>query len=71
MFCILQVLVDEIKIIARVLYKFQSNEQWGEHELDYILFLRANLVPFPNLNEVESTMYVSKVGLPSLLGKNG
>lgn len=55
-----------------MLYKAQDpdNPEWGEHELDYILFLRADVVPFPDLNEVEATQYVSKPGLKLLLSKD-
>lgn len=66
-----QVSADKIHYITRLLYQAQdpSNPEWGEHELDYILFMRGDIVPFPNLNEVEATQYVSKAGLKLLLSK--
>jgi len=67
-----QVSADKMHYVSRMLYKARDpvNSDWGEHELDYILFLRADVVPFPDLNEVEATQYVSKLGLKLLLKKS-
>ena len=35
-----------------------SDSKWGEHEVDYILFLRKDLDIKPNPNEVERTAFV-------------
>ncbi|KHJ46602.1 isopentenyl-diphosphate delta-isomerase [Trichuris suis] len=53
--------------VSRILYKAQYTEDLGEHELDYIIFTQSDLVPLPNLDEVEMTQYVSPVQLKSLL----
>ena len=49
---------------SRILYAAKSNrgDEWGEHELDYILFYKVghpNLTVEPNPNEVKDIKYVS------------
>jgi isopentenyl-diphosphate delta-isomerase len=46
--------------LTRVYYKTQSDGIWGEHEIDYILFLRKNLTLNPDPNESKSYCYVSR-----------
>lgn len=54
--------VEEMKFLTRILYASPCEKEgkWGEHELDYILFLRGS-VPFePNPNEVKATRYIQR-----------
>lgn len=42
-FCLLvapQVTPDEMTYLTRIHYKAQSDGVWGEHEIDYILFMQ-------------------------------
>ena len=44
-----------------------SDSIWGEHEVDYILFLQKDVRVDPNSNEVMSHKYVSQEELKQLL----
>uniref|UniRef100_A0A5F8GLV9 isopentenyl-diphosphate Delta-isomerase n=1 Tax=Monodelphis domestica TaxID=13616 RepID=A0A5F8GLV9_MONDO len=50
-------------------YKAQSDGIWGEHEIDYILFVRKNVMLDPDPNEIKSYCYVTKKELEELLEK--
>jgi len=39
---------------------------WGEHEVDYILFLTADVTVVPNTNEIRDHKYVSKEELQAM-----
>lgn len=56
-----QVPLDEFKFLTRIHYLAPSNGMWGEHEIDYILFIQptTTVTVTPNLNEVRDTKYVS------------
>lgn len=43
-----------------------SNGPWGEHEIDYILVIKADAKFNPNLNEVKDVKYVSQVELKEM-----
>nr|XP_019801343.1 isopentenyl-diphosphate Delta-isomerase 1 isoform X2 [Tursiops truncatus] len=47
----------------------QSDGIWGEHEIDYILFVKKNVTLNPDPNEIKSYCYVSKEELEELLEK--
>ncbi|OBA22221.1 Isopentenyldiphosphate isomerase [Metschnikowia bicuspidata var. bicuspidata NRRL YB-4993] len=56
--------VSSFQFLTRIHYKSASGDEaseWGEHEIDYILILRAknNIKVEPSLNEVKDFMYVS------------
>ena len=42
---------------------------WGEHEIDYILFIQKDVTVQQNDNEVKSHRYVSKNEVKSLIGR--
>jgi len=52
--------VADIQYLTRILYSAPSSGKWGEHELDYILLLRADpgLAPCPE--EVSATEWVGR-----------
>jgi len=58
--------VDEFQYLTRIHYLAPSNGMWGEHEVDYILFLTANVTITPNLNEIQDHKYVSKEELKAM-----
>nr|XP_017500032.2 isopentenyl-diphosphate Delta-isomerase 1 isoform X1 [Manis javanica] len=60
---------EDINYLTRIHYKAQSDSTWGEHEIDYILFVRKNVTLDPNPNEIKSYCYVSKEELEELLKK--
>ncbi|KAG0292645.1 isopentenyl-diphosphate delta-isomerase idi1 [Linnemannia gamsii] len=63
--------VDEFHFLTRIHYMAPSNETWGEHEIDYILFMRPNqkeLIKMdPSPNEVRDVRWVTKDELKVLL----
>ncbi|KAK4454298.1 NUDIX hydrolase domain-like protein [Podospora aff. communis PSN243] len=61
-----QVPIDDFHFLTRIHYKAPSDGKWGEHEIDYILFIKANVDLNPNLNEVQATQYVSAEKLKQL-----
>lgn len=64
-----QVPPEEIKYLTRIHYKAQSDGIWGEHEIDYILFVRKNVSLNPDPNEIKSYCYVSKEEMKEILEK--
>ncbi|KAM4706129.1 isopentenyl-diphosphate Delta-isomerase 1-like [Rhinophrynus dorsalis] len=64
-----QVTPDELKYLTRIHYKAQSDGIWGEHEIDYILFVQKDVTVDPDPNEIKSHCYVSKEDLKQLLEK--
>jgi len=52
--------VDKFQYLTRIHYLAPSDGLWGEHEVDYILFLTANVTVTPNLNEIRDHKYVDK-----------
>lgn len=60
---------EEINYLTRIHYKAQSDGIWGEHEIDYILFVRKNVTLNPDPNEIKSYCYVTKEELEELLKK--
>uniref|UniRef100_A0A8C3YIN4 isopentenyl-diphosphate Delta-isomerase n=1 Tax=Catagonus wagneri TaxID=51154 RepID=A0A8C3YIN4_9CETA len=64
-----QVPPEEISYLTRIYYKAPSDGVWGEHEIDYILFVKKNVTLDPDPNEIKSHRYVSKGELKALLKK--
>ncbi|XP_077124657.1 isopentenyl-diphosphate Delta-isomerase 1 isoform X1 [Ranitomeya variabilis] len=62
-----QVKPDELRYLTRIHYKAQSDGIWGEHEIDYILFIQKEVKVDPDPNEIQSHCYVSKEELTQLL----
>ncbi|XP_072859014.2 isopentenyl-diphosphate Delta-isomerase 1 isoform X2 [Pogona vitticeps] len=64
-----QVTPEELLYITRIHYKARSNGIWGEHEIDYILFVQKNVTLNPDPNEIKSYCYVTQEELRELLEK--
>ena len=61
---------SDMVYLTRILYKDQGSRGWGEHELDYILFLRSsmdNLSLNPNPEEVQAVEWVKKDDLQEFM----
>ncbi|KAI9883426.1 MAG: isopentenyl-diphosphate delta-isomerase idi1 [Watsoniomyces obsoletus] len=54
-----QVPLDRFHFLTRIHYKAASDGTWGEHEIDYILFIKSDVDLNINPNEVRDTRYVS------------
>ncbi|CAI9759879.1 unnamed protein product [Fraxinus pennsylvanica] len=61
--------VDQFTPLGRMLYKAPSDGKWGEHELDYLLFIVRDVNVNPNPDEVADIKYVNKEELKELLRK--
>lgn len=54
-----QVPLDQFQFLTRIHYKAPSDGKWGEHEIDYILFIKADVDVEANPNEAQDTRYVT------------
>nr|AMB19715.1 isopentenyl diphosphate isomerase 2 [Taraxacum kok-saghyz] len=61
--------VDEFTPLGRILYKAASDGKWGEHELDYVLFIVRDVNLSPNPDEVKDIKYVNPEQLRELVRK--
>ncbi|WCJ38848.1 Isopentenyl-diphosphate Delta-isomerase II [Euphorbia peplus] len=61
--------VDQFTPLGRILYKAPSDGKWGEHELDYLLFMVSDVNVNPNPDEVADIKYVNRDQLKELLRK--
>lgn len=61
--------VDQFTPLGRILYKAPSDGKWGEHELDYLLFIIRDVGVHPNPDEVADVKYVNREQLTELLRK--
>ncbi|EGS21484.1 isopentenyl-diphosphate delta-isomerase-like protein [Thermochaetoides thermophila DSM 1495] len=61
-----QVPLEKFRFLTRIHYKAPSDGKWGEHEIDYILFIKANVDLNINKNEVQATRYVTPEELKQL-----
>jgi isopentenyl-diphosphate delta-isomerase len=62
-----QISADEIHFLTRIHYKAPCHGPWGEHEIDYVLFIKKDveleLVP----NEVAAVKWVDADGLKAMI----
>ncbi|KAJ7532214.1 hypothetical protein O6H91_14G077600 [Diphasiastrum complanatum] len=61
--------VHEFTCLGRILYKAASDGKWGEHELDYLVFLKKDVKAQPNPEEVSDVQYVNREQLKELIRK--
>ncbi|KAJ8476352.1 hypothetical protein OPV22_020079 [Ensete ventricosum] len=59
--------VDQFIPLGRMLYKAPSDGKWGEHELDYLLFIVRDVKHLPNPDEVADVKYVNRDQLKDLV----
>lgn len=59
--------MDKMTYLMRMHYLDQGNGKWGEHEIDYVLFLQADLKINPNPHEISEISYVPRDSLDSFL----
>jgi len=63
--------LDQFQYLTRIHYLAPSSGIWGEHEVDYILFLTTDVTVAPNPNEVRNYKYVSKEELKAMFDDEG
>ncbi|KAI7892073.1 isopentenyl pyrophosphate isomerase [Mucor mucedo] len=61
-----QVPLDKFKYLTRIHYLAPSDGQWGEHEVDYILFIKANVTLDVSPNEIRDIKYVTPEELKAM-----
>ncbi|CAI7783847.1 unnamed protein product [Closterium sp. NIES-54] len=61
--------VTAFTCLGRMHYKAPSDGKWGEHEIDYLLVLKADLKATPNPNEVAAVRFVDREELKELVRK--
>jgi len=54
-----EVPMEKFDFLTRIHYLAPSDGKWGEHEIDYILFIEADVTLDINKNEVQDTRWVS------------
>ena len=62
--------IDDFEFLTRIHYKAESDEVWGEHEVDYILFIQRDVTITPNPNEVMDHVFVTQQQLRELLASS-
>ncbi|KZP31370.1 Isopentenyldiphosphate isomerase [Athelia psychrophila] len=63
--------VDQFQYLTRIHYLAPSSGLWGEHEVDYILFITADVDVTPNVNEIRDHKYVDKAELQAMFDEPG
>ncbi|EJD55331.1 Isopentenyldiphosphate isomerase [Auricularia subglabra TFB-10046 SS5] len=63
--------LDKFLYLTRIHYLAPSDGMWGEHEVDYILFITADVDVTPNLNEIRDHKYVDKAELQAMFDAPG
>ena len=58
--------IDRMNFLTRIHYLAASDGKWGEHEIDYILFLRSDPQLKVNPNEVRDCKWVSQADLRTM-----
>ncbi|KAL9625236.1 MAG: hypothetical protein Q9160_000638 [Pyrenula sp. 1 TL-2023] len=62
-----QVPLEDFHFLTRIHYKAASDGKWGEHEIDYILFIEADVDLSVSSNEVRDTKYVDAEELRAMI----
>lgn len=64
---IFKVPLENIHFITRIHYKAPSDDKWGEHEIDYVLFIQKDVNINANPNEVKSFCFVDQKEMKKIL----
>ncbi|TIC24814.1 isopentenyl diphosphate isomerase [Wallemia mellicola] len=58
---------DQFDYLTRIHYLAPSDSLWGEHEIDYILFIKADVELDINPNEISESRYVNQQELKDMM----
>lgn len=61
--------IEKFNYLTRIHYQDIGDGVWGEHEIDYILFLQTDVEVHPNPNEISEIKYVPRDALESEISK--
>lgn len=67
--CVLQARPENFHYITRIHYADRGDGTWGEHEIDYILFLQKDVDLKPNDSEVSEVRYIPRSGLTDAIAR--
>lgn len=59
--------IEDLFFVTKIRYKAQYNEDWGENEIDWLLFARKDIQYKINNTEVKDILYVTKDDLKHLI----
>lgn len=62
-----QLALEKFNYLTRIHYKDTGNGKWGEHEIDYVLFIQDNFKIKPNSNEISAYSFVPRTELDGFL----
>ena len=55
---------QDFSYLTRIHYQAAGDDIWGEHEIDYVLFLQVNKITLdPNPDEISEIRWISKTGI--------
>ncbi|CAG9322121.1 unnamed protein product [Blepharisma stoltei] len=63
-----------LKFLSKVLYKSQSDQNWGEYEMDYVFFVMTDKYsnenrPVINSEEVNDIMWINRSGIEQFIDR--
>lgn len=64
-----QIRPENFHYLTRIHYGNTGDGTWGEHEIDYILFLLKDVQLNPNMNEVSEVRYIKRQNLDEEIAK--
>ena len=64
-----EISLDDLRFLTRMHYKAGSDKMWGEHEIDYVMFMQKAVTLQPNASEVKDCWYASQAQVKELLQK--
>ena len=67
LFYFVKVPLEDFNVITRIHYKAPSDEKWGEHEIDYVIFIQKDVNVEMNPNEVKSFCFVDQKKMKDIL----
>lgn len=59
--------MEDLNVLTKIHYKAPSDGQWGEHEVDYMVFIQKDVALDLNPNEVAECCYVSPQQLREMI----
>lgn len=66
-----QIHIEKFEYLTRILYSDTGNGQWGEHEIDYVLFYQDDVKVKPNSNEVSEISFIQLKEIDKFLPELG
>lgn len=62
--------MKKLRYLTRIHYKDQGDGRYGEHEIDYIIFVQHDVHLSPNSSEVSEIKYLNKQDFKRFVEKN-